>query len=185
MSTTLRTFIAVPVTAGSALRQVIARLSAMGQAIKAVDAEQLHLTLKFLGDTRVEQVPEIAVAVREIVAGREAFQLQLRGTGVFPHARRPTVVWAGVEQAGPLIEIAGELERRLKSLGFPRERRPYQPHLTLARIRSRPPAELAELLEQEHQTDFAAVPIESVVYYQSDLQPGGAVYTPLETVALG
>jgi RNA 2',3'-cyclic 3'-phosphodiesterase len=185
MSTTLRTFIAVPLNPGARLRPVIARLAAMGRAVKAVDAEQLHLTLKFLGDTEAVQVPEIAAAIRETVADRSTFTLHVRGMGVFPHARRPTVVWAGVEDVGPLVEMAGELERRLKSLGFPREKRAYQPHLTLARIRSRPPEDLAELLEQEHRTDFGAVPIESVVYYQSELQPGGAVYAPLETVELG
>ncbi|HUG89481.1 MAG TPA: RNA 2',3'-cyclic phosphodiesterase [Planctomycetaceae bacterium] len=181
---TLRTFIAVPIPSTPALRSVIARLAAMGRALKPVDPDHLHLTLKFLGDTDAGQVPAIGSAVRESVSGRQVFDLTLRGTGVFPHARRPTVVWAGIENAEPLIAIVAELEPRLEALGFTREHRAYQPHLTLARIRSRPPADLTELLERERAAEFGAAAVESVVVYQSDLQPGGPVYTPLETVGL-
>jgi 2'-5' RNA ligase len=181
---TLRTFIAVPVTAGPALRSVIARLGGLGRAIKAVDPDQLHLTLKFLGDTAAEQVPAIAAEIREAVAGGACFDLTLSGIGVFPHARRPTVVWAGVVNADPLIALAGELEQRLERLGFAREGRAYQPHLTLARIRSRPPADLGDLLAREDQTGFGTAAIESVVFYQSELRSDGPAYTPLETVEL-
>jgi RNA 2',3'-cyclic 3'-phosphodiesterase len=181
---TLRTFIAVPVPAPQPLRKLIAQLAALGRAIKPVDPDQLHVTLKFLGDTAAGQVPELAAAVRHGVSGQAAFDVALRRTGVFPHARRPTVVWAGIERGDPLTRIANDLEQRLESLGFPREHRAYQPHLTLARIRSRPPGELAALLERESQSDFGAVSIESVVFYQSELQSGGPVYTPLETIEL-
>ncbi|MGH7128895.1 MAG: RNA 2',3'-cyclic phosphodiesterase, partial [Planctomycetaceae bacterium] len=153
-STTLRTFIAVKVPATRPLRPVLAEFETMGRAVRAVAADGLHVTLKFLGDTRQDAVAEIEETLRAVVAETAAFDVRLVGLGAFPHAGRPSAVWAGIQDAEPLTEIAAELERALEPLGFAAEQRAFQPHLTLARVKSKPPPALGELLSAHAATEF-------------------------------
>ena len=97
MPRTVRTFIAVHLHAGAALRAVLASLADMGPAVRPVAADGLHVTLKFLGDTDAALIPAVAGAIRECVAGQGPFELRLTGLGAFPHPGRPSVVWAGIE----------------------------------------------------------------------------------------
>ena len=91
----------------------------------------LHLTLKFLGEIRPDQVQEIDRVLRAAAAGMPAFALTLAGLGVFPNLREPRILWAGV-QSGELYTLQDRVERGLVPLGFSPEKRGYHPHLTLA-----------------------------------------------------
>jgi RNA 2',3'-cyclic 3'-phosphodiesterase len=177
MAATIRAFIAVKIPASPPLRGVLSQLGGMGRAVRAVSADNLHVTLKFLGDTSLEAVADIGRAVQRSVEAKQAFDLSIVGLGAFPHARRPSVIWAGFEGAEPLVEIAEELERELERLGVPRENRRFAPHLTLARIKSRPPAELGELLDRHPTTHFGTASITRVELFQSELTPDGPLYT--------
>jgi 2'-5' RNA ligase len=187
MPQTLRTFIAMHLHAGAALRAVLESLGDMGRAVRPVAEDNLHVTLKFLGDTDAALVPTVAEALRESVADRGPFTLRLVGLGAFPHPGRPSVVWAGIEEGdgqAALGEIAAALETALEPHGFPREQKKYHPHLTLARIKFKPPPELAGLFDQHAATDFGTETVTQVTLYQSDLRPEGPHYTPLATVEL-
>jgi len=181
----LRTFIAVKITSTPDLRRVHSRLVELGDRFRPVALDNLHVTLKFLGDTSESQVPEIGAAARRVIDGVAATHVRLRGLGAFPNARRPSVVWVGLEQAEVLCRIAADLEQALAPLGFAPENRAFQPHLTLLRIKARPPEQLFALLAQESATDFGVVPIDKIEYLQSELGPRGARYTKLATFALG
>jgi 2'-5' RNA ligase len=185
MSNSVRLFIAIRIVPSKPLRKMVSRLSVLGNAVRAMDVDNLHLTLKFLGDSTLELVPQINSAIEEAVSHRSAFLLPLIGLGAFPHARRPTVIWAGSPATGPVMEIAAALEQQLEMLGYRPERRAYHPHVTLARVRSKPPDELAELLEQNASTDFGTADVHSVELYQSELRPEGPRYTVLSRVELG
>ena len=182
----IRTFIAVHVRATRPLRQVIDRFRGLGRALKPVNDEALHVTLKFLGDTDPALVPRIHEEVVAATAGQGAFEMWVAGVGCFPNTDRPRVVWAGLQGAEALVTIAAELERRLEPLGFAPEGRPFRPHLTLARVRdgARPPRELADLLAEHAEAEFGTARVESVVLYQSELRPQGPVYTALATAEL-
>jgi len=184
MAETLRTFIAISVPCSGELRGVIRRLGEMGSAVKPVSPEKLHITLKFLGDTPRDQLPEITAAVQESIAGIAGFEMQLAGLGAFPKKQRPSVVWAGVEQGEPLVEIAARLEDLLETLDFERERRAFSPHLTLARVRRKPPGELFAMFDEHAGTRFGGVPVDAVRLYQSELQPDGPRYTVLDEARL-
>jgi 2'-5' RNA ligase len=184
MAENLRTFIGVPIRATPALRRVIAELDSLGKPLKAVSPDNLHITLKFLGDTHPQDIAAVGQALTAAADGKSACASELVGVGAFPHAHRPSVVWAGLQNAQVLIDLASELERRLAELGFPREQRAFQPHLTLARVRTKPPPQLAKLLAANSETHFGAVRIESAILYQSELGPQGARYTPLATANL-
>ncbi len=179
MSNTARLFIAVKIAPSRPLRKILTRLGMLGRVVKPIGADNLHLTLKFLGETELALVPQISDFVSAAVGRQPAFSMQLEGLGVFPHVRRPSVIWVGTRGGEPLVEIAVSLERLLEPLGFSKERRAFHPHITVARIRSKPPDELATMLDAEQATDFGSTDIASIELYQSELSSDGARYTVL------
>jgi 2'-5' RNA ligase len=180
----IRTFIAVTVRATPALRAAVAELDSLGKAVRAAGREEWHVTLKFLGDTPLELVPEVAAIVARCAAAEPAFALRFSGLGAFPQASRPSVIWAGIPDAGPLVRIAAALDAELSPLGFAKETRPFHPHLTLARVKFKPPAQLGELLAQHPGTPFGESPVEEVELFRSELGPHGSKYTVLATAPL-
>ncbi len=180
----LRTFFAVHIDPTPPLRQLHARLSALGDRFRPVALDNLHVTLKFLGDTREAAVAEICAVARPLVEARRTTPVRLLGLGAFPNARRPSVVWVGLDGAAMLCEIADQLDRALAPLGYVPETRPFQPHLTLLRVKSRPPEELFTLLSEECGTDYGIVRVEAIDFLQSELTPRGSRYTKLATFGL-
>jgi RNA 2',3'-cyclic 3'-phosphodiesterase len=185
MSERLRSFIAVRIPASAALRPVVRELAEMGRAVKSVDPDHLHVTLKFLGDVNAERMPEISSILQTAAAAQCRCELTIAGLGVFPHAQRPNVVWAGLEGAQVLQALAAELQSAFEPLGFAREDRPFVPHLTLARIKARPPQSLHELLARHQKTRFGTATVESVELFRSDLGPEGPKHTVLSSAPLG
>ena len=149
----LRLFVAVtlPTEARGALAEVIGRLRAANlRGVRTVAPEGVHITLKFLGNVDAGRVSEISEALTGAAHGSARFTLALQGLGAFPDGRAPRVLWAGVTvdtavsgdaEAGVsgFPDALGALARRVDDacagLGFPRERRPFSPHLTIARLR--------------------------------------------------
>jgi len=180
----LRTFIAVKIAPTPGLRRLHARLSEMSDRFRPVALGNLHVTLKFLGDTSEEQVPVVSTVLKRIVESRTAFHAELCGVGAFPNERRPSVIWVGLDQVETLCRIADDLDHELAALGFVPEDRAFQPHLTLLRIKSRPSEALLELLAEESQADYGMTPIDKVEFLQSELTRNGARYSTLATFAL-
>lgn len=180
----IRTFIAVKIDATPGVRKVLTRLNVAGGGIRPVAADNLHVTLKFLGDTDEALVPEVTQVLHEVVAAEPVFDVRLVGLGAFPTSKRPEVVWIGLSDAEPLSRMAAALEAELEPLGFAKERRMFHPHATLLRLRSRPPQGVFDMLEEHAATDFGAVNVGAVELYQSELQRGGSKYTVLAACAL-
>ena len=146
--------------------------------VKWVPPENVHLTLKFLGEVRSERQAEIVGALASAARGTKTITLVVRGAGAFPNARAPRVVWAGIEP-DPAIEIlADRVERSCAPLGFPPEGRPFRPHLTLGRAerdaRARDWAGAAELLDGL--AVAASAVLDGVDLVRSELRRGGSVY---------
>jgi 2'-5' RNA ligase len=183
---TFRGFIAVDIPRSPALDALAADLRKASPSLKVVGTDQLHLTVKFLGDTEEGLVPEIVAAIRKATSGVPPFEIRVRGTGAFPSLSRMKVVWVGVEGAEPLAKIAETLEISLESLGFPRERRPWKAHVTLARVKGSRDLDAARRILESHATDLFGTSTVDVVYLKkSDLTPQGARYTIVERVGLG
>lgn len=180
----LRTFIAIEISLPPTLQSIVIELREMGSALKVVDTDSTHITLKFLGDTPVEVLPQIGKVMESVANGLQAFDVELNGIGAFPHWGRPTVVWAGVSPKEPLQHMADRLEAELEPFGFPKESRAYHPHLTLARIKTKPPRELKPLAEIHETTSFGRQTINHIILYESVLQKSGPIYTPLASVPL-
>ena len=188
----MRAFIAVDVSATSQLAAVQKHLSQLGPPIRPVASDNLHVTIRFLGNTACELLPDIRRVLEEVTARLPITQARLAGLGAFPALRRPSVVWIGLDGVDPLITAAEELNRRLAPLGFRHESRPFHPHLTVARIHCRRdgsrdviPERLFKLLRQHAQTGFETQVIDAIHLYQSQLHQDGAQYTRLHTVRCG
>jgi 2'-5' RNA ligase len=186
----LRTFIAVRIGPTFELRRLRAKLVELGDRFRPVSLENLHLTLKFLGQTEPAQISAISSIVRQVAQNQPAtaqhsIRVQLVGLGAFPHERRPAIVFAGFQQAESLCQLAADLDRGLAPLGFASEGKEFQPHLTLLRVKSRPPEALHSILAEEAETDFGIVEISHVELIESELTPRGSRYTTLAKFSLG
>jgi len=183
---TFRGFIAVDVAGGPVLNAFAADLRRASPSLKVVDTDQLHLTVKFLGDTEEGLVPEIVTTIREATADLRPFEARVRGTGAFPSLGRMNVIWVGVDGAEPIARITDSLEASLEALGFPRERRPWKAHVTLARVKGRQDLDrVRRILEVHASEEFGTHTVDAVHLKKSVLTPQGAVYSVVETVRLG
>jgi 2'-5' RNA ligase len=180
----LRTFVAVTITPTLELERLYARLARLVEPARPVPLANLHVTLKFLGETDLSKVAPVASAVAEAAISHSACEARLAGLGAFPDARRPRTVWVGLDGATVLANVAADLEGRLEALGFAREGRAFHPHVTLLRVKSRPPQGLLTLIAQNNATDFGSTPIQAVEFFQSELTPRGSQYNVLARAPL-
>jgi 2'-5' RNA ligase len=175
-----RLFVAVPLPpeALAACTGLVDRVRSgpLGRVPRWVHLENLHLTVRFLGDTPPDLVPDVALAVRDALGGRAAFDVELAGAGMFPGPRKPRTLWLGIERgAEELGALADALDAPLEPLGWPPDDRPYRPHLTVARLDASSPGQgnaVAEALVEAAtgwRTGFRA---DRVVLYRSHLGGG-------------
>ena len=178
----VRCFVAVEVDDPGvldALGSFQAGLVGSGGDLKPVERENIHLTLKFLGDVDEGLLDEVKRVVRSL--SFETFRMALAETGAFPNLRRPKVIWAGVSGGvDELVVIFRELEARLVGLGFKREGRRFSPHITIARVRSGRNRDglMGEVL-RHRDTNFGGFKVGSVKLKRSVLTPRGPVYSTL------
>ena len=186
----LRVFCAVelPEELRSRVAERVRRLRAEFPDVRASweRPEKLHITLKFLGDVEPARVEALSGAAGRVVANLEPFELTIGGPGSFPPHGPPRVLWLGiVDASGGLALMQRALETECAAAGFPRERRPFEPHLTLARVR--PPQAARELAAAHRETPFEPrrFKVSELVVMLSELGPGGSRYTPLSRHRLG
>lgn len=184
MPNSIRAFVAVKIPGLPAIRTLLHDFRDMGRAVRPVDPDGLHITLKFLGDVSADSVVDIEQALRADLSPIPAFKTNLTGLGAFPHAGRPSVIWIGAANVEEFLRLSDAVEDALNPLGFPRERRPFHPHLTLARIKARPPRELPTLLEHHAETDFGSAAVDHATLFQSELTRSGPRYTVLHKFPL-
>jgi 2'-5' RNA ligase len=187
----VRCFIAIELTEElkRGLRELQAQLKAASQApVKWVEPENIHLTLKFLGNVASGRIEEIAQAMTEAVRGTSPFSLEVRELGVFPNPRRVQIVWVGLGgEVEKLTILKQRIESGLSILGFAPENRRFTPHLTLARLRDRAtPQERERLGQLIAETEFAggSFTVKSVKLMKSQLTREGPIYSQLGSAAL-
>lgn len=200
----IRAFLAVelPVEIRQALALVqtdvknrISRELSPRMRLQWVRPDSVHLTLKFLGDIPEEQVDDFKAAVQGAVRSLTPFPVGVAGLGVFPDLRAPRVLWIGLSsgpvgkgQATALSHLAATIEQSVEGLGYPPESRPFNPHLTLARIKegSREVGRvLARIGLLEREVPLGQLEVSKVALMRSELKPSGSVYTKLWEIPLG
>lgn len=193
----LRLFVALDLPAGAktALAATMGQLQGLIPAgVRWVNPAGIHLTLKFLGDTEAGLVTPLRAALREMAAAGDPmpFPLHLDGLGVFPKHREPRGIYAGVDgDLDSLVRAQRQVEQVIARLGFPREKRPFRPHLTLGRVREGVAPAARRQIGDTIARQTAALSPEyawtagEIHLIRSNLTPQGAVYTTLGQAALG
>jgi len=150
------------------------------KVLKWIKSLNIHLTLRFIGPTPEEDVMKINESVAKAVIGNQDFSLVVRGTGVFPKPVRPRVLWLGVGgEVESLRKLIQGINNSLKKLGYPPEERKYSPHITIGRIRypQKITPDVSLFLNSEY--DPIEFEVQKVKFFQSDLVPGGPIYSVL------
>jgi 2'-5' RNA ligase len=188
MSDTIRTFIAfqLPENIVSSVRKIQEGLKSCGFKVRWVPPQNIHLTLKFLGDVDTAAIGKIGDAIINTAKGQAPLSLAAKGVGVFPRIKRPRVLWIGiVGQINPLTNLQKFLDAELEKVGFPRESRPFKGHLTLGRVKGKiDSGRLVEAMRAYQGFESEAFVADKIFLFKSELKPAGAVYTKLMRVPL-
>jgi 2'-5' RNA ligase len=182
----LRLFIALlfPERIKNELGKLIEDLRPRGQGIKWVEPENIHLTLKFIGEVRENKVDRISQALEEVLAGKEKFEGRVTNCGGFPNLRNPRVLWVGLDGAEPAVTMAKEINHKLIPIGIKSEKRGLSPHLTMGRVKKR--SDLSALASYIESLNFDAGPVilDRVALVKSTLTPSGPIYENLKLFEL-
>ena len=182
---TLRTFIAVDIGPMAAFVKFEDAISATGAVVKLVEPENIHITLKFLGDTAEDQLEDIIQIMRECCKDIKPFKLLFQGTGAFPNLNYIKILWVGLEGYGPLETLAKDLDSRLTGLGFRAEKRGFKPHITVGRVKSRKNKQaLKDLLITNKADNFGELNVDHICLKKSILDSKGPTYYTLGKVEL-
>ena len=181
----MRLFVAleIPSAVRENLAALLKTLRAVSPQTRWVRPENLHVTLKFIGEVAETKL----AAIRSALAGARSDQpvtLDFRGLGFFPNDKHPRVFWAGIEASPNLKTLAADIDRAAEKLGIAREQRPFSPHLTLARFEPPGlPEKLRSAIQENAARNFGTLRTTQFHLIESKLKPSGAEYTTLESFA--
>ena len=184
----IRAFIAVEIDSPNKqkLSELIALFKKTDTDVKWVNENQMHLTLKFLGNIEEIKVQEVSRALESIIKDFKKFTISFSKIGAFPNINKPRVVWVAIDEGkGTLKLLADKIESRLEKIGFEKEKREFKAHLTLGRVKSL--KNISQLTEVIQKTGFQSqdkIKISALILFQSTLAPKGAIYAPLAEIKL-
>jgi 2'-5' RNA ligase len=182
----MRLFVAVfpPLEVREVMSDSASRLRVAGDA-RWVRPENIHLTLKFLGETSEGKAEETAGSLERVAERHAPLELAPSGFGGFPRMEKARVIWIGANgDVGSLRDLAEDIESTLESLGFERGKRPFSPHFTLGRARRRPVEIEVEREAGTREAEIPAFEAKEIHLVKSETKKEGAIYTPLKTFRL-
>jgi 2'-5' RNA ligase len=184
----LRLFIAIdiPDQIKREIGEVIDILKKHDTDIKWAVPENLHMTLKFLGNTPEEGIPGINGSLFSVVSSYEPFYTRVCGTGVFPNRRHPRIIWTGIEDSEILKNLKNDIEKAMESHGYQKEYKEFTPHLTLGRVRSqRGMMHMVDELDHFTTKDFGVFLVHGIKLMRSELKMKGAEYSCVKDFRFG
>ncbi len=183
----MRCFIAIalPEEVKASLAGIQQHLKKSGADLRWVKTDNIHLTLKFLGDIKEAGVTGIIQGLKGACSHHRMFSIEISGIGTFPAKRSPRVLWAGIIAHGELVKLQSEIDEAMASLGFEPDTRDFSPHLTLGRFRSsRGKSALLENISMLEHDRFGLFDVRSIYLIKSELKPAGAVYSTIAEIPL-
>lgn len=187
---TKRTFLAISIPSGTEFPALVERLKKNLTHEKFINycrPENIHLTLKFLGSTPVDDIPAIIEAVQKVAKNHKPFTMDFDRAGLFGSNRVPRVLWLGMnDQPKALFDLENDLLDAFDNLGYMRDRQNFVPHLTVCRIKSLVDKQLfLKIYNNIEPKTYLHADVNELVYYQSFLQPTGPFYKVLKKIPLG
>ncbi len=178
----IRCFVAVEIVDTKILDNVLTlgkALTTTGAIVKLIEAQNIHITLRFLGNISRNRVEKVGKLLDEVKF--YPFDVELKGVGVFPNLRRVNIVWVGIERGNvELLKAFNQLEEKLKGIGFKSDRRGFSPHITVARVSSgRNRDALVEIISDWSDREFGGFRANAIQLKKSVLTPRGPIYSTL------
>jgi 2'-5' RNA ligase len=186
----MRCFIAIHLPSSIQLQisDYIRDLKKISSDVRWIKVENIHLTLKFLGEIDPTRVELIKQTLSPLSTEFSQFSINISGTGCFPNKKRPRVFWLGVEQGkeNPLFNLHSWLDNKIAALGFEKENRRFSPHLTLGRVKGKDLVDFSDLFNYIEQVPFSPIDfqVEEILFMRSFLKPTGAEYQVIESYPL-
>jgi 2'-5' RNA ligase len=154
--------------------------------IKWVKPQNLHITLKFFGETYEDRIPDIQRVLKEVSENHKPFSFMLAGTGIFGASYNPKVIWFGIQKANALTTLANDVLNEVDKIGWKRDRQNFRAHLTVGRVKNVKDKQLFQQMIDEHNKTFIQeVSVIEFRLYESILHRDGPVYRVVETFSLG
>ena len=183
----MRSFIAIDLPAGlkSSISGVTHSVSGSSWGIRWVPVENMHLTLKFLGEIKDDLIAAIEMKLMVICGRYQPLAIDIKGVGAFPNLRNPNVLWVGIGPSERLAALFAEIDAGLSEMGFERESRRFSPHLTIGRVKDRRDIDsvIKELATYKY-TFFGTIEVREILLMESVLKPSGAEYSKVAVIKL-
>lgn len=176
----MRLFIALPIP--PFVKEQLVDLQQPIEGVRWQQESQIHLTLKFLGETDLDRAQDLKSHLQDI--DTPELSISLKGFGYFPQGKDPKVLWTRVNKNKALTKLYREIEETCARLGFEKENRSFKPHITIARVNSAPKRDIMSFINQHKQFQIPDVSIEEFVLYESKLHSEGAKHSRLKTFQL-
>jgi 2'-5' RNA ligase len=183
----IRIFIALKIEPGGILLESLSFLKheLRDESINWTKPENIHITLAFLGDTHENKILPISEMLTEKCKGFEPFGLTLKGTGVFRNYKDPRIIWIGILPSDRLIKLNSEIKNGLRSIDIKTEDRPFNPHITIGRIkRTGDPQALKSIIEVHQNSLFQMVQVDEAILFESILHQTGPIYKTINCFSL-
>jgi len=183
MKETIRTFIAIKIIPEKKLAELFSNLrnSLKGEEIRWVDINNLHLTLRFLGETDREQVAELIKVLESVSESFQPFQFEIKGVGVFKNKMQPRVLFLSVVNNPILHQLANEIRGKLNIMGFDENEKSFNPHITLGRIKYIENKDAFYALANRFSNEkIQNLTVSEITFYQSILGSAGPTYKPIK-----
>ena len=177
----IRTFISVDVPVTEELRSLLDSLKKI-DGVRVTPENQLHLTLKFLGDTDEKKVERLCSELRRSLEGTGPFDVVIQGAGAFPDQRNPRVLWLGVKDPKRLIDAADIVDSTVKDLKMKADDKKFSPHLTVGRVNGK--CDLKDFFKDNNGKIFSSFRCDHIDVMKSVLTPKGAIHSIVDRIKL-
>lgn len=177
----IRTFISIDVPITDEIRSILRDLK-LTDGIRPSPESQIHITLKFLGDTDSRKIPKLCEKLKIAFEGKERFDLCMKGIGMFPNSRNPRVLWIGFDDGALLRDTADLVNSVVNSMNLTADDKPFSPHVTVGRFDGK--ADISGILSKYMGAEFCRFTCSRINVMKSELSPKGAKHSVMGTVEL-
>ncbi len=182
-----RIFLAIKITPNIKFNELYQSLrkDLMNERIKWINPTNLHLTLKFFGETEDVKITEINTLIDTIVSNTNSFSFEISNLGIFGSSYQPKVIWLGINESSELVYLANTILNSLETIGFERDRQNFVPHLTLGRINYLTDKEMFKKIISKHNISaIQTVNVNEIFLFESILRKEGAIYNIMNSYRL-